>query len=184
MKEPYRKGLASHPDPESCAGSSNAAREALTGAHVDQPLSCEIKPSRVLMLSLERKATPKGATSSQCPADPAQPKSLCMRGNFLHGTREVPRVPDNDCNSGRPGKAVRRTPGTHARGRSDSCIVPKKLPNKGGGNSSAEAVEGRRLTKGNAPQTASLRTQSREGLSIGLLRVRGADGDLFAIHPR
>jgi hypothetical protein len=43
MKEPYRKGLASHPDPESCAVSSNAAREALTGAHVDQPLSCEIK---------------------------------------------------------------------------------------------------------------------------------------------
>ncbi len=44
MKEPHRKGLASHPDPESCAGSSNAAREALTGAHVDQPSSCEIKP--------------------------------------------------------------------------------------------------------------------------------------------
>jgi hypothetical protein len=44
MKEPYRKGLASHPGPESCAGSSNAAREALTGAHADQPLSCEIKP--------------------------------------------------------------------------------------------------------------------------------------------
>ena len=44
MKEPHRKGLASHPDPESCAGRSNVAREALTGAHVDQPSSCEIKP--------------------------------------------------------------------------------------------------------------------------------------------
>jgi hypothetical protein len=44
MKAPHRKGLAGHPDPESCAGSSNAAREALTGAHADQPLSCEIKP--------------------------------------------------------------------------------------------------------------------------------------------
>ncbi len=42
MKEPHRKGLASHPDPESCAGLSNVAREALTGAHVDQPSSCEI----------------------------------------------------------------------------------------------------------------------------------------------
>ena len=93
-------------------------------------------------------------------------------------------MPDNDCNSGRPGKAVRRTPGMYARGKSDSCIVPKKLPNKGDVNSSAEAVEGRRLTKGNTPQTASLRTQSREGLSIGLLRVRGADGGLYAIHPR
>jgi hypothetical protein len=42
MKEPYREGLASHPDPESCADNSNAVREALTGAHADQPSSCEI----------------------------------------------------------------------------------------------------------------------------------------------
>ncbi len=184
MKEPYRKGLASHPDPESCAGSSNAVREALIGAHVDQPSSCEIKPSRVLTLLLERKATPRGATSSQCLSDPAQSKTLCMRGNSLHGTWEIPRVPETDGGSGRPGKANRRTPGTYARGKSDSCIVPKKLPNKGEVNSLAEAVEGRRLTKGNTPQTASLRTQSRERLSIGLLRVRGADGGLYAIHPR
>jgi len=184
MKEPYRKGLASHPGPESCAGRSNAAREALTGAHVDQPSSCEIKPSRVPTLLLERKATPKGATSSKCPADPAQSKTLCMRGNSLHGTREVPRVPDNDGRSGRPGKAACRTPGTYARGKSDSCIVPKKLPNKGEVDSSAEAVEGRRLTKGNTPQTASLRTQSREGLSIGLLCVREVASGFFAIYPR
>ncbi len=90
MKKPYRKGLASHPDPESCAGRSNAAREALTGAHVDQPSSCEIKPSRVLTLLLERKATSRGATPSQCLSDPAQSKTLCMRGSSLHGTREVP----------------------------------------------------------------------------------------------
>ena len=184
MKEPYRKGLASHPDPESCAGSNNAVREALIGAHVDQPSSCEIKPSRVLTLLLERKATSGGATSSQCLSDLAQSKTLCMRGNSLHGTWEIPRVPDTDGGSGRPGKAIRRTPGTYARGKSDSCIVPKKLPNKGEVNSLAEAVEGRRLTKGNTPQTASLRTQSRERLSIGLLRVRGADGGLYAIHPR
>lgn len=33
MKEPYRKGLANHPDPESCAGDRKVAGEALTGAH-------------------------------------------------------------------------------------------------------------------------------------------------------
>jgi hypothetical protein len=33
MKEPYRKGLANHPDPESCAGGRKVAGEALTGAH-------------------------------------------------------------------------------------------------------------------------------------------------------
>jgi hypothetical protein len=42
MKESYRKDLASHPGPESCAGIGNDAREVLTGAHVGQVLSCEI----------------------------------------------------------------------------------------------------------------------------------------------
>lgn len=181
MKEPHRKGLASHPDPESCAGNSDAAREALTGAHVDQPLSCEIKPSRVPTLLVERKTISQGA-SRQCPADPAQSKTLCMRGNSLHGTREVPQVPGKNGRSGRPGKAIRCTPGTYARGKSDSCIVPKKLPNNAQ-NRAAEAVEGRRLTKGNTPQTASLRTQSREGLSNGLLRVREAERPLLRHAP-
>jgi hypothetical protein len=34
MKESYRKGLASHPDPESCEGSRKTALEALTGAQI------------------------------------------------------------------------------------------------------------------------------------------------------
>ena len=42
MKEPHRKGVANHPDPESCAGGGNIAGEALTGAHAGQPLSSEI----------------------------------------------------------------------------------------------------------------------------------------------
>jgi hypothetical protein len=42
MKEPYRKGLAIHPDPESCAGGGDIAGEALTGAHAGQLLSSEI----------------------------------------------------------------------------------------------------------------------------------------------
>ncbi len=38
----------------------------------------------------------------------------------------------------------------------------------------AEEVEGRGLTKGNTQQTATLRTQSRDGVTNGLLRVREA----------
>jgi hypothetical protein len=89
-------------------------------------------------------------------------------------------VPYNDGSSGRPGKVNCRTPGTYVRGKSDSRVVPKKLPNKEEANSSAEAVEGRQLTKGNTPQAARPRTQSWEGLSTGLLRVR----EVFAMHPR
>ena len=42
MKEPYGKGLATRPGPESCAGHGNMAGEALTRAHAGQPWSSEI----------------------------------------------------------------------------------------------------------------------------------------------
>jgi hypothetical protein len=42
MQESHRKGLASHPDPESCMAGREAASEALTGAHAGWVLSCEI----------------------------------------------------------------------------------------------------------------------------------------------
>ncbi len=42
MKESYGKGIANHPDPESCEGRREAAREALTGAQAGRVLSCEI----------------------------------------------------------------------------------------------------------------------------------------------
>jgi hypothetical protein len=42
MKESYRKGLANHPDPESCTDGREAVGEALTGAHAGWVLSCEI----------------------------------------------------------------------------------------------------------------------------------------------
>ena len=42
MKEPYKKGVANHLDPESCADAGNRMGEALTGAHAGQPSSSEI----------------------------------------------------------------------------------------------------------------------------------------------
>ena len=42
MKESYRKGVASHPGPESCVVSREAAIEALTGGSAGRVLSCEI----------------------------------------------------------------------------------------------------------------------------------------------
>ena len=42
MKESCRKGVANHPDPESCVSSREAAIEALTGAPAGRVLSCEI----------------------------------------------------------------------------------------------------------------------------------------------
>ncbi len=41
MKEPYKKGVANHLDPESCADVGNHVGEALTGAHAGQPSSSD-----------------------------------------------------------------------------------------------------------------------------------------------
>ena len=41
MKEPYGKGLAPRPGPESCASHGNMTGVALTGVRAGQPLSSE-----------------------------------------------------------------------------------------------------------------------------------------------
>ncbi len=52
---------------------------------------------------------------------------------------------------------------SHGRGKSDCCVVPKKLPNKAVGAipAAAEAVEGRRQAKGNAIAARMSRRTSR-----------------------
>ena len=59
------------------------------------------------------------------------------------------------------------------RGKSDSPIVPGKLPNKGrGALRFAEEVEGRGLAEGNLFQQPRFRTQSRTDLQNALRRIR------------
>jgi len=60
----------------------------------------------------------------------------------------------------------------NGHGKSDSFIVPEKLPNKA--EEAAEAIEGRELAKGNLIQRNAHRTQSRESVHSGLERVREA----------
>jgi hypothetical protein len=63
----------------------------------------------------------------------------------------------------------------NGRGKSDSPIVPGKLPNKGrGALRSAEGVEGRGLAKGNLFQQPRFRTQGRSDLQNALRRIRQA----------
>ncbi len=60
-------------------------------------------------------------------------------------------------------------------GKSDRSVVPKKQPNKGDAEAPlAEAVEGRDLTGGNAPQPNTRRTQSRESVQNKLEAIRKA----------
>lgn len=62
---------------------------------------------------------------------------------------------------------------THGDGKSDTTVVPKKLPNKAE-EPAAEAVEGRAVAEGKTPKRNTLRTQSREGVPSTLERIRVA----------
>ena len=183
MKESPRKDPASHPDPESCVGVGNATGEALTGAHAGQPLSCEIPQSGTPMLSSEAEGNTGSSARASSDPGPAQSKTLRMRGNSLHGNREILPAPVGDGPTGRSGKAFGRTPDMHAGRKSDGCIVPEKPPNNAGLLPAAEVVEGRRPTKGNTESTAASRTLSRLDVSIARLRVREAAG-FYANHPK
>jgi hypothetical protein len=61
------------------------------------------------------------------------------------------------------------------REKSDSPILPRKLPNKGcGALQPAEGVEGRGLAEGNSLQQTRFRTQGRADLQSALGRIRQA----------
>ena len=180
MKESHGKDPASHPDPESCVGDREGAGEALTGAHVGQPSSCEIRSSGVPTRLSDAEGNIAGGVIGEPSTDPAQSETLCTRGNSSHGKREIPWVPSGDA-VGRPEKVYDRTSDVHAHGKSDGRVVPKKPPNNG--TTPAEVVEGRRPTEGNTESTAASRTQSRLDASIARLRVREAAG-FYANHPK
>jgi RNA-directed DNA polymerase len=174
MKESYGEGPASHAGPESCVGRREAAGEALTGVHADQPLSSEINSIGTPTQLINAEGNIGLDDTRESCSSPAESKTLRMRGNSLHGNREVPPAPAGDGAAGRSEKANNRTSDTHADGKSDGPIVPEKPPNKDGATSSAEAVEERGPTKGNTLQTAAARTQSRSPALIGLWGVREA----------
>src|SRR5215468_5338013 len=86
-----------------------------------------------------------------------------MCGSSMRGNREALQTPGLDSSAGRSKKANGRNVDMHVCGESDCLIVPRKRANKAGAYAlAAESAEGRRLTKGNAPQAHSCRTQSRE----------------------
>src|SRR5215469_12888732 len=123
MQESHGKGPASPPDPESCVDGRKAGGEALTGAHAGQPSSCEIIQSGVPTPLSEAEGHTGIDATGKPNSDPAQSKTLRMRGNSLHGNREIPTLPVADGATGRPEKATSRTSGMHGAGKSDGCIV-------------------------------------------------------------
>jgi hypothetical protein len=174
MKEPHRKGIANHPDPESCAGDGNIAGEALTGAHAGRVSSSEITSIGVPTLSSEGEGHTADSVQRELFSDAAESETLSMRGNSVHGNRETLETPPPDGGGGRSEKACCRTTDLHVSRESDDPIVPEKRANKAGLTAAAESVEGRGSTKGNATRTSLAPDTVPGKRGMGLWGVRKA----------
>ena len=93
MKEPHRKAVAKHSNPESCAGGGNTAGEALTGAHAGQPSSSEITSIGVPTLWNVGEGHVGGRDTRERPLDAAESENLSMCGNSMHENRETLEAP-------------------------------------------------------------------------------------------
>lgn len=100
---------------------------------------------------------------------PARSETLSMPGNSLHRSWEISSAPVGVL-AGGTDKANGRKPVVYAVEKSDTPVVPEKLPNKGIGP--AEVVEERGVAKGNANESPVSRIQNRIDVSMGLEGVR------------
>jgi len=161
MKQPYKKGVAIHLGPESCAVGREAGGEALTGGHAGQPSSSEITTPACRPGPDRGKARPRTALREPS-TDAAESKTLSMRRSSMRENRETSGTPAPNKDAGRSGKAASRTPDAHVREESDDLVVPTKRANNVGQPAAAESVEGRGSTKGNSCSLATRRTQRRK----------------------
>src|SRR5262249_51281182 len=129
----------------------------------------------------------KGSVRRERPFDTAESETLGMWGSSMRENREALQTPTLDGSGGRSKKAKGRNVDVYVCRESDGPIVPTKRANKAGAEAlAAESAEGRRSTKGNAPQAHSCRTQSR-GKRVTEVVVRTASCNRAAgrhINPR
>ena len=183
MKESHTEDPASHGGPESCAGVRKDTGEALTGVHMGGVLSrdnrCNQGADAVVLSGRQYAYARKG----ECVSNPARSKTSGTYGNSMRENREIPCLPFEDGPEGRAGKVNDHNPAMNGRGKSDNSIVPAKLPNRAG-QPVTEVVEGRGLTKENAGQQNTRRTQGRESVPSALEHIREAAIKRFDVFIR
>ena len=114
-KESNRKGIANHPDPESCECSRKAAGEALTGA-------AKSILSGAPTLFGEAEGHIRSDEQSEPLMNPAQSETPNMLGNSMRENRETPRA----SGSRRPDRLEKVTSykiSVNAGGESDEQVV-------------------------------------------------------------
>src|SRR6202521_139490 len=105
--------------------------------------------------------------------DPTGSETPRMHGNTSRAKREIPGLLHQSIRQtdGAQREVGRRTPLMYEPGKSDSRVLPRKVPNNAR-RRAAEGLEERRLAKRNSPQATTLRTQGRARVHAALGRVR------------
>ncbi|MEY9168809.1 hypothetical protein ABIF15_000041 [Bradyrhizobium elkanii] len=83
MKVRYRKGVATHPDPESCGGVREGDFEALTGETAGQPLSREIESLERRRSYAMRKANTLDGVYRKPPNGSTRSETLSVRRQII-----------------------------------------------------------------------------------------------------
>jgi RNA-directed DNA polymerase len=168
MQESYGEGVANHTGPELCGASREAGLEALVGVRAGRVLSPEISQIGVPTQSPCAEGNTPVQRERELDRDPTGSETPRMHGNTSHENREIPGSSEEPlrCRDGGAQREVkRRTPLMHEPGKSDSCVVPRKVSNKVR-SLAAEGLEGRRLAKRNSPSSATHRTLGRVIVSL------------------
>ena len=164
--------MANHSGPESCGVHREVYSEALTGETDRAAIEPRNQESGMPTLLSEAEGNMVHDDNRKSCTDPTRSETLCMSGSLSHGSSEISSASGAIWPDG-AGKVNDRNPAIDAGEKSDTPIVPKKLPNKG--DDPAEVMEGRGVAKGNANETPAPRTQCRDkSASMGLEGVREA----------
>src|SRR3954464_1342253 len=134
MKVRHRKGVAIHPDPESCGAGREAAAEALTGEAAGQPLSRENECLERRRCYALRKATPgtaplRAVQGLHAVEDPEHAEKSFVQelGDLVSARRQA--------TAGQVGEGMCHKPNCEPDEKSDACIVPTTNgPNNGSGS--------------------------------------------------
>ena len=158
MKESHRKGIANHPDPESCASHRKVAGEALDRGTGRQGVELRNHDFGGPTLSLQAEGETREGDKREPTRDPAQSETPGMPGNSMCENRETPLASGRNTPD-RLEKATSYTASAHASGESDEPVVPAKRSNNEE-QSWAKGVEGSGSAKGNTEETHTHRTQA------------------------
>jgi len=94
MKEPYGEGRADHSVPESCADGSRDLQRSVDRGTRRPAIELRNQRFRVPTLLSEAEGNIEQGGPSESFSNPAQSKTLCMRGTSTPGNREIPGTPN------------------------------------------------------------------------------------------